>query len=140
LKPTSFILSDISEKIVAAMALRSLQTKMPKLLEEAIEATVALWDEKPHGSLTYQDIFYVKLSKIQNVFEALADIADDRIAAQSQTTVSVAHFINDINSIVIDNFKNAYPCDFDIAPLTIDTHTCRLDCFVKNNCLFIFNK
>jgi len=84
------------------MALRSLQTKMPKLLEEAIEATVALWDEKPHGSLTYQDIFYVKLSKIQNVFEALADIADDRIAAQSQTTVSVAHFINDINSIVLD--------------------------------------
>ncbi|XP_016961291.1 nuclear pore complex protein Nup133 [Drosophila biarmipes] len=102
LKPTSFILSDISEKIVAAMALRSLQTKMPKLIEEAIEATVALWDEKPHGSLTYQDIFYVKLSKIQNVFEALADIADERIAAQSQTTVSVAHFVNEINSIVLD--------------------------------------
>ncbi|KAI8045319.1 nuclear pore complex protein Nup133 [Drosophila gunungcola] len=102
LKPTSFILSDISEKIVAAMALRSLQTKLPKLIEEAIEATVALWDEKPQGSLTSQDLFYVKLSKLQNVFEALADIADDRIAAQSQTTVSVAHFVNDINSIVLD--------------------------------------
>ncbi|XP_017082758.1 nuclear pore complex protein Nup133 [Drosophila eugracilis] len=102
LKPTSFILSDISEKIIAAMALRSLQSKLPKLIEEAIEATVALWDEKPQGSLTYQDIFYVKLLKFQSVFEALADIADDRIAAQSQTTVSVAHFINEINSIVLD--------------------------------------
>ncbi|XP_016974510.1 nuclear pore complex protein Nup133 [Drosophila rhopaloa] len=108
LKPTSFILSDISEKIVAAMALRSLQNKMPKLIEEAIEATVAIWDEKPNGSLTSQDIFYVKLSKFQNVFEALADIADDRIAAQNQTTVSVAHFINDINSIVLDTLGQVF--------------------------------
>nr|ABL84948.1 Nup133 [Drosophila simulans] len=102
LKPTGCILADISEKIVAAMALRSIQTKLPKLIEEAIDATVALWHEEPHGSLTYQDIFYVKLSRFQNVFEALADIADDRIAAQNQTTISNAHFINEINSIVLD--------------------------------------
>ncbi|KAH8382783.1 hypothetical protein KR009_005236 [Drosophila setifemur] len=108
LKPTSFILSDISEKIVAAMALRSLQTKLTKLIEEAIDATVALWDEKPLGSLTNQDIFYVKLCKFQNVFEALADIAEERIAAQSQTTVSVAHFITDINSIVLDTLSQVF--------------------------------
>nr|ABL84944.1 Nup133 [Drosophila melanogaster] len=102
LKPTGCILADISEKIVAAMALRSIQTKLPKLIEEAIDATVALWHEEPQGSLTYQDIFYVKLSRFQNVFEALADIADDRIAAQNQTTISVAHFVNEINSIVLD--------------------------------------
>lgn len=105
LKPTSFILSDISEKIVAAMALRSLQSKYPKLIEEAIDATVAVWEQKPQGTLTNQDIFYVKLSKFQNIFEALADIADDRIAAQNQTTVSVAHFISDINSIVLDTLS-----------------------------------
>ncbi|KAH8330617.1 hypothetical protein KR067_005786 [Drosophila pandora] len=108
LKPTSFVLSDICEKIVAAMALRSLQNKLPKLIEEAIDATVAVWDEKPHGSVTNQDIFYVKLCKFQYVFEALADIADDRIAAQSQTTVSVAHFITDINSIVLDTLGQVF--------------------------------
>ncbi|KAH8251892.1 hypothetical protein KR038_010693 [Drosophila bunnanda] len=102
LKPTSFILSDLSEKIVAALALRTLQTKLPNLIEEAIDATVAGWEDKPQGSLTNQDIFYVKLSKFQNVFEAFADIAEDRIAAQNQTTLSVAHFITDINSIVLD--------------------------------------
>ncbi|KAH8278396.1 hypothetical protein KR018_002289 [Drosophila ironensis] len=105
LKPTSFILSDIGEKIVAAMALRSLQSKWPKLIEDAIDATVAMWDEKPHGSLTSQDVFYVKLCKFQYVFEALADLADERIATQSQTTVSVAHFVADINSIVLETLN-----------------------------------
>ncbi|XP_022210631.2 nuclear pore complex protein Nup133 [Drosophila obscura] len=108
LKPTSFILSDISEKIVAAMALRSLQAKLPKIIENAIDATVAMWDEKPNGSLTTQDIFYVKLCKFQSVFEALADLADNQISAQIQTTVTVAQFLNDINSIVLDTLGQVF--------------------------------
>ncbi|EDW82956.1 uncharacterized protein Dwil_GK22571 [Drosophila willistoni] len=102
LKPTGYILSDISEKIIAALALRSLQTKMPKLIEEAIDTTVALWEEKPYGSLTTQDIFYVKICNMQCIFETLADMADERIAAQQQTTLSVAHSICDINVIVLE--------------------------------------
>ncbi|SPP87767.1 nuclear pore complex protein Nup133 [Drosophila guanche] len=108
LKPTSFILSDISEKIVAAMALRSLQAKLPKIIEKAIDATVAMWDEKPNGSLTTQDIFYVKLCKFQSVFESLADLADSQISAQSQTTVTVAQYLNDINSIVLDTLGQVF--------------------------------
>ncbi|EDW59117.1 nuclear pore complex protein Nup133 [Drosophila virilis] len=101
LKPTAYILSDISEKIVAATALRAMQSKMPKLVDEAIDITVAQWDEKPQGSLTTQDIFYVKLCKFQCIFGAFADMADDRITAQNRTTASVAQFVADINSIVL---------------------------------------
>ncbi|XP_017149323.1 nuclear pore complex protein Nup133-like isoform X2 [Drosophila miranda] len=108
LKPTCFILSDISEKIVAAMALRSLQAKQPKIIEHAIDATVAMWDEKPNGNLTTQDIFYVKLCKFQFVFEALAEMADNHISAQRDTTVMVARFLNDTNSIVLDTLGQVF--------------------------------
>ncbi|EDW30446.1 GL18034 [Drosophila persimilis] len=108
LKPTSFILSDISEKIVAAMALRSLQAKQPKIIEHAIDATVAMWDEKPNGNLTTQDIFYVKLCKFQFVFKALAEMADNQISAQRDTTVMVAQFLNDTNSIVLDTLGQVF--------------------------------
>lgn len=101
LKPTSYILSDISEKIVAAMALRTIQSKLPKLVEEAIDITVARWEERPQGSLTTQDIFYVKLCKFQSIFESLADMADDRIVAQNRTSAAVAQFVADINAIVL---------------------------------------
>ncbi|EDV94537.1 nuclear pore complex protein Nup133 [Drosophila grimshawi] len=101
LKHTSYILADISEKIVAATALRALQSKMPKLIDEVIDFTVAHWDEKPYESLTAQDIFYVKLCKFQCIYMALADMADDRIASQDRTTAMVAQFIADINTIVL---------------------------------------
>ncbi|XP_034112581.1 nuclear pore complex protein Nup133 [Drosophila albomicans] len=108
LKPTSFILADIGEKIIAAAALRTIQSKMPKIIEEAIELSVAEWDEKPNGSLTAQDIFYVKLCKFQCVFESLADMADERIAAQNRTTVSVAQYISDINVIVLNTLSQVF--------------------------------
>ncbi|XP_033243531.1 nuclear pore complex protein Nup133-like [Drosophila miranda] len=108
LKPTSFILSDISEKIVAAMALRSLQAKQPEIIEHAIDATVAMWDEKPNGNLTTQDIFYVKLCKFQFVFKALAEMADNQISAQRDTIVMVAQFLNDTNSIVLDTLGQVF--------------------------------
>ncbi|XP_030369788.1 nuclear pore complex protein Nup133 [Scaptodrosophila lebanonensis] len=100
-KPTCYILADISEKIVAAIALRTIQSKMPKPIDAVIEATVAQWDEKPQGSLTVQDIFYVKLCKFQHIFEAFVDVADECVATQEQTTATVAQFILDINSIVL---------------------------------------
>lgn len=101
LRPTSFILRDISEKIVAATALRALQTKMSKIVDEAIEVTVARWDEKPMGSLTSHDLFYVKLCKFQCIFEVLVDMTDDRVANQSRTTVAIAQFISDVNTVVL---------------------------------------
>ncbi|XP_017856219.1 PREDICTED: nuclear pore complex protein Nup133 [Drosophila arizonae] len=107
LKPTSYILSDISEKIVAAMALRTIQGKMPKLVDEAIDITVSRWEERPQGSLTSQDIFYVKLCKFQSIYESLADMADDRIASQNRTTASVAQTIADINAVVLGTLGQA---------------------------------
>lgn len=101
LRSTSFILSDISEKIVAATALRALQTKMPKLIDEAIEVTVARWDEKPNGSLTAHDIFYVKLCKFQCIYDSLVDMTEDRVANQNRTTVAIAQFISDVNTVVL---------------------------------------
>ncbi|ALC47782.1 Nup133 [Drosophila busckii] len=102
LKPTSHILADIGEKIVGAIALRGLQAKMPRLIDEAIELSVSKWDEQPHGSLTALDIFYVKLCKFQCVFESLADMAEDRVMNQSRYTASISQVLVDINIIVLN--------------------------------------
>ncbi|XP_011189128.2 nuclear pore complex protein Nup133 [Zeugodacus cucurbitae] len=99
-KPTSYILADINEKLVAAIALRGIQSKYTKIIDEAINRVVATWQENPYGNLTAQDIFYVRICKFQEIFQALSDLLDSRIESQQQST-SLAMLISDINSIVL---------------------------------------
>ncbi|XP_067617960.1 nuclear pore complex protein Nup133 [Eurosta solidaginis] len=101
LKSTCFILADINEKIIAAIALRSLQNKYPKIIDEAINRVVSTWQENPYGNLTAQDIFYVRLCKFHEIFHALADFVDSRIESQQQSAL-LANLISDVNSIVLN--------------------------------------
>ncbi|XP_054725254.1 nuclear pore complex protein Nup133 [Anastrepha obliqua] len=100
LKPTCYILADINEKLGGAIALRSIQNKYGKIIDEAINRVVSTWQENPCGNLTAQDIFYVRLCKFQEIFQALSDLVDNRIESQQQTTL-LASLISDINSIVL---------------------------------------
>ncbi|XP_004536057.1 nuclear pore complex protein Nup133 [Ceratitis capitata] len=100
LKPTCYILADINEKLVGAIALRSIQNKYGKVIDEAINRVVSTWQENPQGNLTAQDIFYVRICKFQEVFQALADFVDNRIESQQQTT-TLASLISDVNSIIL---------------------------------------
>ncbi|XP_036324275.1 nuclear pore complex protein Nup133 [Rhagoletis pomonella] len=100
LKPTCYILADIYEKLVAAIALRTIQNKYGKIIDEAINRVVSTWQENPCGNLTPQDLFYVRLCKFQEIFHALSEFVDNRIESQQQTT-SLASLISDINSIVL---------------------------------------
>ncbi|XP_061388320.1 nuclear pore complex protein Nup133 [Musca vetustissima] len=100
LKPTCFVISDINERIIAAIALRSIQNKYNKLIDEAINLLVQRWQERPQGNLTAQDLFYVRICKFQEILQAFCDLADGRIDTQHQTS-SLASFIHDINVVVL---------------------------------------
>ncbi|XP_037820765.1 nuclear pore complex protein Nup133 [Lucilia sericata] len=100
LKPTSFVISDINERIIAAIALRSIQNKYNKLIDEAINSLVQRWQERPQGNLTAQDLFYVRICKFQDIFQAFCDLADNRIENQHQSS-NLASFISDINTVVL---------------------------------------
>ncbi|XP_037955264.1 nuclear pore complex protein Nup133-like [Teleopsis dalmanni] len=54
----------------------------------------------PEGALTAQDLFYVRICKFQDLFQALADIVDERITKQKQS-LGVTNLICDINAIVL---------------------------------------
>lgn len=71
-----------------------------KIIDEAINRVVSTWQENAFGNLTAQDIFYVRICKFQEIFQALSDLVDSRIESQQQTT-TLAMLISDINSIVL---------------------------------------
>ncbi|KAL9894750.1 LOW QUALITY PROTEIN: nuclear pore complex protein Nup133 [Glossina fuscipes fuscipes] len=99
-KPTCYVLSDINEKIIAATALRSIQNKYKKIIDEAINLLIQEWEESRPGRLTAQDFFYVRICKFQEIFRAFYDLANRHIEAQHQS-LSLASFISDIDYIVL---------------------------------------
>lgn len=78
----------------------NLHFRYTKIVDEAINRVVSTWQENPYGNLTAQDIFYVRICKFQEIFQALSDLADNRIESQQQTT-TLAMLISDINSITL---------------------------------------
>lgn len=58
------------------------------------------WQERPQGNLTAQDLFYVRICKFQDIFQAFCDLAESRIETQHQSS-SLASFISDINAVVL---------------------------------------
>ena len=71
-----------------------------KLIDDAINLLVQRWQESPQGNLTAQDLFYVRIFKFQDIFQAFCDLADNRIENQHQSS-NVAAFIADINTVVL---------------------------------------
>lgn len=61
---------------------------------------VQRWQERPQGNLTAHDLFYVRICKFQDIFQAFCDLADNRIENQHQSS-NLASFIADINTVVL---------------------------------------
>lgn len=51
------------------------------------------------GSLTSQDLFFVKVSKVQELFRVLGDMAENQVKADHATSSN--NLILEINSIVL---------------------------------------
>ncbi|XP_037912863.1 nuclear pore complex protein Nup133 [Hermetia illucens] len=100
IKSTCHTLADINEKIIAAISLKGIQNNYSKLVDEAIQNVLILRNEQPTGSLVHQDVFYVRVTRIQEIFRALVDIADKCIESQYPTS-QISSRICDVNSIIL---------------------------------------
>lgn len=99
MKSTCHIIADISEKIIAGIALKKVQSQHPKIIEQMIQMVVSDWNEGVPGNLVPQDIFYVKLTRIQDIFQAISNIANKKVESQL-SAAAIALDLSELNSIV----------------------------------------
>ncbi|KAJ8938499.1 hypothetical protein NQ318_005163 [Aromia moschata] len=95
---TVHVLGELSEKITAAIVLKSLPNSL--LLENAIEKAIEGSDTRPGNGLTNQDIFYREVSKVHRGIQELVNCCED--AAHSDLSPGqVAQVVHDTNEIVL---------------------------------------
>lgn len=68
-------------------------------MDMAIDSVLEQRKEYPMGSLTSQDLFFVKVSKVQELFRVLGDMAENQVKADHATSSN--NLILEINSIVL---------------------------------------
>lgn len=70
-------------------------------MEEAINNVIGMWKETLYGSLSAQDIFYVRVCKFQDIFSGLLEVLNHKIESQHQISF-IASFVADVNAIVLN--------------------------------------
>lgn len=123
IKATCHLLSDINEKIIAAIALKTIHNtyenyfyscsfekdnsynlfdlfRHAAVIDEAIDITLKKRNEYPPENLTQQDIFYVQITRIHEFFKSLASCADE-IVQQEQMPAKASQILLDISQIVL---------------------------------------
>lgn len=95
---TVWILGEYSEKIVAAMSLKSLPTN--EVIDNAIENVVKVYEGQFDDNLTSQDIFYKDIPKIYTVFQEMVSICNT--AVHSDLSVQeAAILIKNTNDVIL---------------------------------------
>lgn len=103
-RSTSFLLSDINEKIVAAIALKCQHQAHAKIIDEAIEMVLSENSIAASGNLTNQDIFYTKITKLSEVFRKFADIIEG-LVQQEAANHQVQNAIIEVNTVVLQTLQ-----------------------------------
>lgn len=70
------------------------------MIDDAIEITLKKRNEYPPENLTSQDIFYVQITRVHEMFKSLASYADE-IVQQEQVPTKAAQILLDISQIVL---------------------------------------
>lgn len=103
-RSTSYLLSDINERIVAAIALKCQHQAHVRIVDEAIEMVLLEQGIAASGNLTNQDVFYTKITKVQEVFKKFADIIES-LVEQEVPNHQVQNTIVEVNSIVLQTLQ-----------------------------------
>lgn len=103
-RSTSFLLSDVNEKIVAAIALKCQHQAHARVIDEAIEMMLNDSNNLANGNLTNQDVFYTKITKIQEIFKKFAEIIDGNVQ-QELPNHQVQNSIIEVNTIVLQTLQ-----------------------------------
>jgi nuclear pore complex protein Nup133 len=100
-KSTSHLLSDISEKIVASIALKCLHNSHTRIVDEAIDLVLKDNQISVYGNLTNQDLFYTKITKIQETFKKFVEMIENYVNLEYKTQ-HIQNAIIEINTIVLN--------------------------------------
>lgn len=103
-RSTSYLLSDINEKIVAAIALKCQHQAHSKIIDEAIASMLNENQFNVKGNLTNQDVFYTKLTRIQEVFGKLAEIIE-RLVQDEAPNHQLQNAIIEVNTIILQTLQ-----------------------------------
>ncbi|XP_023018139.1 nuclear pore complex protein Nup133 [Leptinotarsa decemlineata] len=96
--PTVQALGELSEKITAAVVMKSLPNSL--IMEEALEKSIAYFQTEPGNGLTNQDVFYREVSKVQRGIQELVNCCEDS-AHSDLNPAQIAQVVNDTNEIVL---------------------------------------
>lgn len=103
-RSTSYLLADINEKIVAVIALKCQHQAHSRIVDEAVEMVLNDNGMAASGALTNQDIFYTKITKVQEVFKKFAEIIES-LVQQEAPNHQVQNSIVEINTIVLQTIQ-----------------------------------
>lgn len=105
LRCTAQLLADVAEKTVAACSLKRIHSSHSRLIDDAIQAVLRSRGETAAGNLTPQDLFYVKVTRMHEIFKALAGlVANDGVSGPSESSslsTRVSVMLSDVNTIML---------------------------------------
>lgn len=99
-KSTACLLSDLNEKIVAAITIKCLHQAHVRIMDEAIGMILNDENIRATGNLTNQDIFYTKITKVQDLFKKFTEIIDT-LVQQEVPNHQIQNAIIEVNTIVL---------------------------------------
>lgn len=99
-KSTACLLSDLNEKIVASITIKCLHQPHARIIDEAIELVFNEKNIFPNGNLTNQDVFYTKVTEIQEIFKKFAVIIEG-LVEQEAPNHQVQNAIIEINTVTL---------------------------------------
>lgn len=70
------------------------------MIDEAIQTLLNQRNEQVHGSLTAQDLFYVKVTEIQDIFRVLSNVNDENVQSQ-QSSSRISSVLSEVNTILL---------------------------------------
>ncbi|CAH1116722.1 unnamed protein product [Phaedon cochleariae] len=96
--PTIYTLGEFSEKITAAIVMKSLPNSL--LIENALEKAIEHFETEPGNGLTNQDVFYREVTKVQRGIQEIVNCCEDS-AHSDLSPAQVAQIVHDTNEIVL---------------------------------------
>ncbi|CRL07223.1 CLUMA_CG020204, isoform A [Clunio marinus] len=104
-RSTVFLLSDINERIVAAISFKCQQQAHARITDEAIEMVLNENRLEAHGNLTNQDVFFTKITKIQEIFKKFNEIIEKLVQQEDIPNNHIQNSIIEVNKMVLQTLQ-----------------------------------
>ncbi|KAK8723506.1 hypothetical protein OTU49_011745, partial [Cherax quadricarinatus] len=103
---TRIVLTEHGEKLAFATALRTKHNDHQHLIDAAVKHVLLDRNESPEGKLTHSDLFYRRVSKIEDIIWGLLRAQDDVLAADVAPRDAPAT-IHSVNSLILALLRGA---------------------------------